>query len=99
MPLSVEQAVDLIREGARFGDVAHLLPLDYQRDQLRSWYVRAEGVPVNPTRPAPPPTAARKPPAAPVPSGDLCPACGGLMVRTGTCTTCSSCGTSSGGCG
>ena len=34
----------------------------------------------------------------PVPSGNLCK-CGGLMVRTETCETCSSCGTSSGGCG
>ena len=37
--------------------------------------------------------------AAPVPtsSGNYC-ICGGLMVRTGTCETCQSCGSTSGGC-
>lgn len=30
-------------------------------------------------------------------SGDMCK-CGGLMVRTGTCMTCQTCGSSSGGC-
>lgn len=31
-------------------------------------------------------------------SGNSCFACGGMTVRTGTCETCTSCGTS-GGCG
>lgn len=31
-------------------------------------------------------------------SGDLCSACGGMTIRTGTCLTCVECGTSSGGC-
>ena len=31
-------------------------------------------------------------------TGEVCAVCGGMMVRTGTCTTCTSCGTT-GGCG
>lgn len=36
--------------------------------------------------------------ARPVSSGDICAVCGGMTVRTGTCTTCTECGTT-GGCG
>lgn len=32
-------------------------------------------------------------------SSELCPKCGGFLVRTGSCLTCQSCGESSGGCG
>lgn len=32
------------------------------------------------------------------PDGGVCHVCGGMMVRTGTCTTCTSCG-ETGGCG
>ncbi len=31
-------------------------------------------------------------------SGDCCATCGGQMIRTGTCETCTSCGEMSGGC-
>lgn len=31
-------------------------------------------------------------------TGEVCASCGGMAVRTGTCTTCVECGTS-GGCG
>ncbi len=33
-----------------------------------------------------------------VSAGTVCKKCGGMMIRTGTCQTCLSCGTSSGGC-
>lgn len=36
--------------------------------------------------------------AVPRASGNACGVCGGMMVRTGTCETCTSCGTT-GGCG
>lgn len=36
--------------------------------------------------------------ASGMPDGGVCHVCGGLMVRTGTCTTCTSCG-ETGGCG
>jgi len=32
-------------------------------------------------------------------TGETCRECGGLMVLSGTCWTCTTCGTSSGGCG
>lgn len=32
-------------------------------------------------------------------SGDVCKQCGGMLIRTGTCFTCSNCATPSGGCG
>lgn len=31
-------------------------------------------------------------------TGEMCSSCGGMMVRTGTCTTCTECG-NTGGCG
>lgn len=37
-------------------------------------------------------------PQTSAPDGGICFACGGITVRTGTCTTCTECGTS-GGCG
>ncbi len=33
-----------------------------------------------------------------VEGGNVCPKCGGMMIRTGTCETCLQCGESSGGC-
>jgi hypothetical protein len=33
------------------------------------------------------------------PTGETCRECGGVMVQSGTCKTCTSCGISSGGCG
>ena len=33
-----------------------------------------------------------------VDAGTFCRACGGMMIQTGTCRTCSQCGTSNGGC-
>ncbi len=33
------------------------------------------------------------------PSGETCSTCGGQLVQSGTCKVCTSCGTSSGGCG
>src|SRR5690606_7204864 len=36
--------------------------------------------------------------AEPVSTGETC-SCGGLLVRNGPCFTCSSCGTTQGGCG
>lgn len=45
---------------------------------------------------SPPPAPAKRTEA----TGELCrkDGCGGMMVRTGTCLTCQSCGDSSGGC-
>jgi hypothetical protein len=96
--VTVEVAAGLVRGGARFGDVFPRLAGEAARAEFREWFTRAAGVPVNPS-PARARAAATGPAPLPVPSGDLCPKCGGLMVRTGTCSTCSSCGESSGGCG
>lgn len=38
------------------------------------------------------------PPRPPVSDGKVCTNCGGLMIRTGTCHTCTSCGNTD-GCG
>ena len=32
------------------------------------------------------------------PTGDACQTCGGMLVQTGKCRTCQSCGNSDGGC-
>lgn len=42
--------------------------------------------------------ATKPKPQLSLPDGGVCPRCGGMTVRTGTCTTCQTCG-ESGGCG
>lgn len=70
--------------GTPFGAVLPVLAATDQ-DALRAWYVGESGVPN---------LKARRQQSG----GNVC-RCGGLLVRTGTCETCSSCGESSGGCG
>ncbi len=89
-PLPLAEAQDAIRAGAKYAAVYPAVA-ESDRDALAEWFVHAKGVPVL-AKPA-----ARKPES--VATGNLCPRCGGLMVRTGTCLTCQSCGDSSGGCG
>lgn len=90
--LTADQAADLIRGGARFGAVFPRLATEDDAAALRAWYVGTSGVPAGVAPPA-------KPRPVATATGDLCPKCGGLMVRTGTCQTCQGCGDSSGGCG
>lgn len=87
--LTLEEARTAIRRGQEYGSVCPLLA-EADREALAAWFVRAEGVPN---------LKAREASRQSVPSGDPCPRCGGIMVRTGTCSTCQSCGESSGGCG
>lgn len=63
-------------------DAAHELP------------AHAVSAPTNTAEIPPSPTSAAKT----VLADTVCRKCGGMMVRTGTCQTCLSCGTSSGGC-
>jgi hypothetical protein len=92
---------DLVCERSRGGsarDCGCRIPLD----QGGGWHecpAAMRGV-LTPREALRPPRQAQ-PPAAPVMiTGEFCydPACGGLMIRTGSCMTCSLCGTSSGGC-
>jgi hypothetical protein len=92
--MHLDDAQALIISGVLFGDVFGLVP-EAERDTLREWYCTTSGLPNLAGRSRPP----TKTQAVPVPSGDMCSKCGGHMVRTGTCMTCSSCGESSGGCG
>jgi hypothetical protein len=78
-----------ILQGAEFGDVVETIDLA-DLPALREWFVCDPSVPN---------LAARAGSRATVPTGEPCRRCGGLMVRTGTCLTCQSCGESSGGCG
>jgi hypothetical protein len=87
--LTLPEARDRIhRFGDYYGDVCAELP-EADRPALAEWFVRTPGLPNTIAR------AAR----APSLSGNACPRCGGVMVRTGSCETCQSCGESSGGCG
>jgi hypothetical protein len=86
LPVTLYEAKNYILAGAKFGDVfPHLDPVDCEA--FREWFCRTPGVPRAPQ--SPPKKEA---------TGDLCRECGGFMVRTGTCYTCQSCGTTSGGC-
>lgn len=88
--MTIDEAQDFIKAGVTFGDVFPLVD-PVHHGALREWFVRTPGLPC---------LAARTPTAAgTAPSGNACPRCGGLMVRTGSCETCQACGESSGGCG
>ena len=85
--MDIETAKNQILSGASFGDVfPELSPRD--NEQFKKWYTDDPRVPVHRTRPVP--TSQ---------SENLCRQCGGFLVRTGTCETCQSCGSSTGGCG
>lgn len=84
--MTLDDAKDMIRRGVEFG-VMFTCVDRAMRDELRSWYVRNSSVPN---------LAARH--SSRVDPSEACDKCGGAMVRTGACATCSDCGTSS-GCG
>lgn len=89
-----DEAREQVRRGAWFGDVAEQLP-EADRAELAAWFVAEPGVPTaEVVRSRLAAMAAR----VRTPTGDACTRCGGLMVRTGTCLTCSACGDTS-GCG
>lgn len=86
--MTLTEAKEAIRiRGIPLGDV-FLMVEEHNREVLKKWFVEAEGVPNKIARES----------RQPLPSGNLC-RCGGMMVRTGSCETCQTCGTSSGGCG
>jgi hypothetical protein len=87
--VTLTEAHDAIRRGAEYGPVCEQVP-EADREALAAWYVAEPGLPN---------LAGRKASRCSVPTGNPCGKCGGLMVRTGTCETCQSCGESSGGCG
>lgn len=95
--LSLDAAVCMLQGGCRFGDVQEQVALA-DRDALKRAFVLDPAC-------GPEPKGGRKPipKCPPKPNAEasdqLCPRCGGFMVRTGTCLTCQSCGESSGGCG
>ncbi len=84
--MSLAEAHEMLLKGVEFG-VVHQCVSAEDQPALKAWYVK---------HPKLPNLIARK---ASTGEGNLCGKCGGLMVRTGTCETCQSCGESSGGCG
>ncbi len=85
--MTLTEAKELIRiKGVLFGDVFPEVE-EHNREVLKEWYVTATGVPNIVAREA----------AKPVFSGRVCH-CGGMLVRTGSCETCQSCGHNE-GCG
>lgn len=90
LPMTLDEAQAMVRRGVLYGDVFSLVDESAQ-SQLKEWYLSEPDLPNLAGR--------TKKQVVPVPSGDMCNKCGGHMVRTGTCMTCSSCGESSGGCG
>lgn len=92
--MTLDDAKTHLLGGGHFGQVYDQVP-DAQRSELAAWYTACDAVPNLTARmraPVAVPVA-----AVPTPTGELCK-CGGLLVRTGTCMTCQSCGGSSGGC-
>lgn len=86
--MTLTEAKEAIRiRGVPF-DEAFAQVEEHNREALKAWYVTAEGVPNLVARSAQQPQW----------FGEMCK-CGGMMIQTGSCKTCQSCGTSSGGCG
>jgi len=85
--MTLDEAKRRILTGAKLGEV---FPLLQEADgfRLKKWFTETEGVPNLKDRVK----------VNGLPSGNPCKECGGYLVRTGTCETCSSCGSSSGGC-
>jgi hypothetical protein len=90
--MTLADAKRMVAAGVKFGDVYPFLDdIDRDGQALKDYFCfcfEANPVHLNGK------TAPRQ-----ETSGELCPKCGGFMVRTGTCLTCQSCGESSGGCG
>lgn len=89
--MTVEEAKDKIeRLGTPFGEVFEKLEGGEEvQEALKEWFVRNDRLPNRAARSAQTPTWI----------GEMCSKCGGMMVQTGSCKTCQSCGQSSGGCG
>lgn len=92
--VNLDDAKNLVLNGTPFGDVYEKVP-EADRLAFKGWYVTTPGVPNLAGRERSQPVAKPKPET----TDQLCRDCGGFMVRTGTCYTCQSCGSSSGGCG
>lgn len=85
--MTLTEAKEAIRiRGAFFHEIEPQVE-EHNREELRKWFVCAEGVPNLVARKA----------REPVLSGRVCQ-CGGMLVRTGSCETCQSCGHNE-GCG
>lgn len=85
--MTLTEAKEAIKiKGLPFSE-AHERVEEHNREELAKWYVHAEGVPNLVAREA----------QKPVFSGRVCH-CGGMLVRTGSCETCQSCGYNE-GCG
>lgn len=93
--MTIEDAKAVVASGpGTFGAVFPLLG-EADREALRAWFVSTPEV--RPAAPAPARPVAPAVRPKPVATGEVCK-CGGLLVRTGTCMTCSMCAESSGGC-
>jgi hypothetical protein len=112
--VTLDQAKQMILEGAKFGDVYPILLEDSphpmrETKELREWYTATPNVParVEPAKrdsiPAQtfdvlPTKNGQHKPKA-TQTGKFCPDCGGCrIVRTGSCETCQDCGRNE-GCG
>lgn len=84
--MTLDEAKEMVTKGVEFGTVFSFVP-EEDRELLKRWFVLCPGLPNKAAR------------AASVGTANLCPKCQGIMVRTGSCETCQSCGGSSGGCG
>lgn len=88
--MTLVDAKNLILHGEPLADVIEHVA-EGECEELKRWFCETPGLPNLKAR------AAQATRAAPASTGEVCK-CGGLMVRTGTCLTCQSCGESSGGC-
>jgi len=99
--MTYTEGQNLALDGAKFGDVFPALYSDDDRRLFKAWWLAEPSVPK--TRLSPQEAGllrvrTMQADHRAAESGNTCTVCGGLMVQTGKCQTCQSCGNSPGGC-
>lgn len=99
--MTCEEGQALALKGVRFADIYPAIIMEEDRRLFKSWWLAEPTVPtsrISPQEAGLLRVRAMEAQDRAVVSGNGCTVCGGLMVWTGKCQTCQTCGNSSGGC-
>lgn len=107
IPMTLQEAKDLISEGVMFGDVYPLI-LEEEREELKQWFCNSKEVTevIQNTKPELLKRKEKEKKVKPIPIDGIyvdavapCHKCGSQMFIPGACPTCANCGESAKGCG